>query len=231
MKTLETISGYKIIRVLSGRSNVFLLTNGKQNILIDSSPQNKRNKLESRLRDLNVTHIDYLILTHTHFDHAGNAAFIKKRYDAKVIVQSKEADYLRNGNTQLPKGSILPTKIMMYLANKFHIEFPYEPCVGDIQVQDSLNLINFGFNAYIMHTPGHSIGSVSVIVDNNVAIVGDAMFGVFNESILPPFVDDSIELINGWGKLLETNCSIFFPAHGSANSRSLVQSKYNKRKK
>jgi hypothetical protein len=38
MKSRETRSGYRIIRVLSGRSNVFLLTDGEKPILIDTGP-------------------------------------------------------------------------------------------------------------------------------------------------------------------------------------------------
>jgi flavorubredoxin len=37
MKTWQTKSGYKVIQVLAGRSNVFLLTNGEQNILVDTA--------------------------------------------------------------------------------------------------------------------------------------------------------------------------------------------------
>ncbi|MCX6243685.1 MAG: hypothetical protein NTU98_03175 [Bacteroidetes bacterium] len=36
--------------------------------------------------------------------------------------------------------------------------------------------------------------------------------------------------MKSWGKLLETDCSWFIPSHGTANSRSLVQEDYNKRK-
>ena len=230
MKTWDTNSGYKIIQVLSGRSNVFLLTNGVQNILIDTNPKSKRNKLEKQLNNLKVNHIDYLILTHTHFDHAGNTAFIQNKYKAKIIVHTSEADYLKNGYSPLPQGSIFPTKILIFLANKLHFRFLYEPCIADIQAKETFNLSNFGFNAYILYTPGHTIGSMSVIVDNEVAIVGDTMFGVLKWSIFPPYANDTKQMIKSWGLLLETNCSVFIPAHGSADCRLLVQNEYNKRK-
>jgi beta-lactamase superfamily II metal-dependent hydrolase len=73
LKTWKTKSGYNIIQLLSGRSNVFLLTNGGKNILIDTSPKYMWNKLQKRLAALNVNHLDYLILTHTHMDHAENS--------------------------------------------------------------------------------------------------------------------------------------------------------------
>jgi glyoxylase-like metal-dependent hydrolase (beta-lactamase superfamily II) len=80
-----------------------------------------------------------------------------------------------------------------------------------------------GFNAYILHTPGHSSGSVSIIVDDEIALVGDTMFGIFPWSVFPPFADDVKQMTESWGKLLETNCRLFLPGHGTANKRSLVQ--------
>jgi hypothetical protein len=40
-----------------------------------------------------------------------------------------------------------------------------------------------------------------------------------------------VELIKSWEKLLKTNCSIFIPAHGTPNKRSLLQKNVNKRNK
>jgi Zn-dependent hydrolases, including glyoxylases len=83
-------------------------------------------------------------------------------------------------------------------------------------------------NIRVISTPGHSIGSISVIVDNEVAIVGDALFGIFSNSVFPPFADDVKTLIDSWGKLLKTNCTLFLPAHGRPITRELLEREYNK---
>lgn len=69
---------------------------------------------------------------------------------------------------------------------------------------------------------------ISVIVDNEFAIVGDTMFGVFKKSIFTPFSDNIKELIKSWGKLLNTDCSIFLSGHGEKINRELLKSEYNK---
>jgi hydroxyacylglutathione hydrolase len=232
MKSWQTKSGYTIYWLLAGRSNVLLLSNGRQNILIDSSPAIFRKKLNRRLKTLNINRIDYLILTHTHFDHAGNAAYIKASYGAKVIVHASEAEFLETGYSPLPSGTIFFTKALIGLSRKKKSPIGrYEPCTVDILVDDKFSLSEMGLNAYLLHTPGHSTGSMSLVVDDEIAAVGDAMIGRFRNSVFPPFADDIPELIRSWKKLLDTGCSLFIPSHGSPNSKELVLKDYEKRSK
>jgi glyoxylase-like metal-dependent hydrolase (beta-lactamase superfamily II) len=232
MKTWKTKSGYEIIRLLSGRSNAFLLTNGEKNILIDTSVSRLWSRFQHRLKRLGIAGIDYLILTHAHFDHAANANKIKEKYKTTVIVQKEEANYLANGDNILPKGTTILTKpIVNVLGKRLFSRFKYEPCQPDILVDSEYDLSTLGFNAYLIHTPGHTAGSMSLIIDYELAIVGDAMFGVFKWSVFPPFAEDEKLMIKSWGKLLQTKCHVFIPSHGTANIRSLVQKDYNKRNK
>ena len=82
-----------------------------------------------------------------------------------------------------------------------------------------------------MHTPGHTEGSISLIIDNEIALVGDTMFGAFPGTIFPPFANDESLMVNSWEKLLKTKCKVFIPSHGSANDRGLVEKDFKKRSK
>jgi hypothetical protein len=48
-------------------------------------------------------------------------------------------------------------------------------------------------------------------------------------NVFPPFANDVKQIIESWGKLLETNCSIYIPSHGTADDRLLVQNDYYNR--
>lgn len=230
MKTWETKSGYKIIQLLSGRSNVFLLTNGVKNILIDTSAAFLWNTLNKRLKKLNIKTIDLLILTHSHFDHAANANRIKKNYNSPVIIHQDEAENLLAGRNPATSGTNFVTRMLAGTLSRPWMSFlNYEPCAYDFTVDKRRDLRDFGFKAYIVHTPGHTTGSMSIIVDNEIALVGDCMFGIIRTSIFPPYALNTEEMIRSWGRLLETDCSLFIPSHGSANARSLVQKDFNKR--
>jgi len=231
MKTWLTSGGIRIIRILSGRSNVFLVTNGTKNILVDTGCGFEWRLLLLRLNKLTVYHIDCLILTHSHFDHAGNATRIRKIFKTPVIIHSKEARNLASGLSPVPAGTFGWSKVIVKMLSGIGpLIGRYRSCRNDINVDSIYEMDDFGINAYIMHTPGHTAGSVSVIIDNEIAIVGDTMFGIFPGSAFPPFAEDQRQLVNSWGKLLDTGCSLFLPSHGSANTRELVQKDYHGRR-
>lgn len=231
MKSWETKGNTRITRVLAGRSNVFLVSRGTKNILVDTSPAGCWKKLDRNLQKLGVERLDALVLTHTHYDHAGNAARLQDKYKAKVIVHRSEGPLLARGEAIIPKGTNLLGRLLIdRLGKKLAPRLKCPPCRPDIPVDDALSLADLGFNARIVHTPGHSPGSQSVIVDEEIALVGDAMFGVFPWSVFPPFAADAGLMVDSWGKLLATNCRLFLPAHGTANPRRLVQKNHSGRR-
>lgn len=231
MRSWSTSSGYKIIQVLSGRSNVFLLTNNLTNILVDTSSEFMWKTLQKRLNRLGIEKIDLLILTHSHFDHAANAVKIKEKYKAQVIIHQSETKYLITGDNILPIGTNPISKFLVRVfAKQFKSFARYQPCNYDYTVDDIYDLSNFEFNAYLMHTPGHTQGSISLIIDNEVAIVGDTMFGIFWWTVFPPFASEQSQILNSWEKLLKTKCKVFIPSHGSANTRSFVEKDFNRLK-
>ena len=231
MKTWNTKS-CTIYQILEGRSNSFLINSQNNYILIDTGRANSWEKLSSKLDEiLGKNKLSGLILTHTHFDHVENAAKIKEKYKSRIIVHQSELEYIMQGNSPLPKGSNLATGFMVnVLGKKLQSKYQYEKVNPDIIVGEKYDLIDFGFNAHIIHTPGHSKGSMSIIIDNEIAIVGDAMFGIFGNSVYPPFADDPDTMVKSWNKLTNTSCDLFLPGHGKEISRKLLESQYEKYK-
>ena len=229
MKTWKTGGGQTVTKVLGGRSNVFLLSEGERKILVDTSPQAFRKNLDRRLCRLWIRSLDYLVLTHSHYDHAGNANRIKEKYGATVIVHRSESRYLAAGYTDgkdvLPAGTNVLTRFLTdHFVRTMLPLLRYEPCAGDILVDDVYDLHEAGFDARIMHTPGHTAGSLSLVVGDRLALVGDAMFGVYPGLVFPPFATDVPELARSWARLLATPCAIFLPSHGRQRSRNALRS-------
>lgn len=230
MKTWTTQSGTTIIQVLAGRSNAFLITRGKNCIMVDTGPGFMWNTLSKRLELLHIRQIDLLVLTHSHFDHAANASRLKEQFGAQVIIHQSETEYLTTGDNILPSGTNRLSRLLVRtFAGRFRSAARYAPCSCDKATGDFFDLDAYGFNGYLVHTPGHTKGSISAIFDDEIALVGDTMFGIFPGSVFPPFASDPDQLVDSWGILLKTKCRIFIPAHGSANTRDLVEKDYRRR--
>ncbi|MDY0043912.1 MAG: MBL fold metallo-hydrolase [Syntrophales bacterium] len=235
MKYWTAKSGVEIYRVLQGRCNCYLVSKGDRFLLIDSGGSGSWNALKEGLGSFEIKKGSpiSLILTHCHYDHAENAARFRNTYKAPIIVHRNEKDYLKSGENPPIKGTVFFTKTMIGLLSGMNMldRLRYEPCGYDVVVDEHLGLESLGFPGCILHTPGHSPGSISVIIDDELAIVGDAMFGIFPWSAFPPFAGDVKSMIASWKKLLDRDCRIYLPAHGSERSRDLLKRQYDKYKR
>lgn len=226
MKKWTTTSGCTVYQVTGGRSNSYLLLDEDVSVLIDTGLENSKRKLMKKLDHiLGERNLSYLILTHTHFDHVGNAAMIQEEYKTKIIVQKSEADNLESGNTPIPQGTNPITGLLVKIGRKIKQFNEYPAVKPDYLVSEKHHLTP---HCYLIHTPGHSKGSMSLIVDDEVALVGDAMVGIFWWSVFPAFADDVPSMITSWNKLLKTGCNIFLPGHGTPNNKKLLEKQYMK---
>lgn len=218
-----------VYQLLRGRSNSFLVvTREGKSVLVDTSVKQMRCCLMKELKRHEVPNPDYLVLTHHHYDHVSNAAFIRSETGAMTVMHSSEAGYLESGTMKIPEGSLAITRAMVKLAHKLNFKFNIEPCPVDIIVEEEFKLAGIP-GIKTLYTPGHSNGSISLIVDDEIAIVGDVMVNVALFKIFPPFADDIPLLHKTWQKLLRTGCHTFIPAHGNPVTRENLKLKTQKR--
>jgi glyoxylase-like metal-dependent hydrolase (beta-lactamase superfamily II) len=231
MKYWSLNTGKKVFQVLNMRSNSYLISTNKGNILVDTGVRRNLNKLCSNLKEINnnVLKIDFLILTHSHFDHCANSHKIKKLTGCKIIINENESCFLSSGFTPIPDGTNFLTKNISSFGKK-HIskKGKIEAVTPEITFSKEFNLPCSDIK--LIHTPGHSIGSCSIILNNEIAIVGDTMFGILRDKIFPPYADSIKLMVCSWETLLKTNCSIFLPGHGSQIERKTVEKEYLKYK-
>ncbi len=228
MKHWNVEEGCSIYQILDKFFNAYLIVIDQEAYLIDTGRQKDSQRLEQNLvKILNGRTLKYLILTHTHYDHCGNAALIKEKWGPKIIVSKKESMYLKQGSTPLPQGTLLFTKILSNLGNRYATSwYMYESVNPEIEIN---GIYAISDNIKIITTPGHSDGSVSVVIKDQYVIVGDALFGSFKGSIMPHFADDKKQLYDSWNKLLmNTNCHTFLPGHGKSISRNRLEKELSK---
>ncbi|MFW5944708.1 MAG: MBL fold metallo-hydrolase [Bacteroidota bacterium] len=221
-----------IVKISTGNTNVYLIRNGSSSVLIDAGEKGSNRKILQALEmyDLKPQDIHLIVLTHTHYDHTGNLKALKDLTGAQVLVHRNEADKLRTGYTPLPKGTKIFSKILVYLGSHLMKKVAkYEPVKPEILVDDQYDLSPHGLSAHILYTPGHTSGSISLILKHHDAFIGDTAFNIAGSGIYPPFADDQKELILTWNKLMDTGCVRFFPGHGRMIPRAKFERNLSKR--
>ncbi len=141
-------------------TNTYLLYNPdeKHGVVID--PGMEPSPLLSRIREKELE-IEAILLTHAHFDHIGGVREVRALTNAPVYVHELEADWLRDPRKN---GSAL---------------FPGMPLINceaaDYQLQGGEQLSLLGHNWQVVHTPGHSPGSITYVLES-VIFCGDVLF-------------------------------------------------------
>jgi len=223
VKTWKTTSGVTIRKILGGRSNVYLVADGEKTMLVDTSTRANRQPLEQALRKSGIERIDWLFLTHAHFDHIENAALVRTKFNAKIAMSRSEADVAASGVVKFPSGTNPFTRALTNLLARLPARIASaEPFDCDLVIEGRTDLSTLGFSAFFLPTPGHSSGSTSIIVENEIAICGDAAFGVFRGDAFPPFGDDIPNLLESWNALSGTGCRVFLPGHGNEISAAVL---------
>ena len=192
----------KVIPIRAGVGSVYLVMVDKDFFLIDSGTSGHEKKIVKAItsRGLELNKLQFIFLTHTHYDHSGCAAFLKKLTNTKIIVHASETEKLASGYSGVPNGTNPLFKVISFFGKKikkpFHVFEAVEP---DITFNDKFDLSEFGIQGQIIHTPGHTSGSSSLIIEN-IAFVGDTVFNIMS-FIYPPFANDEDALLKSWKKL------------------------------
>ena len=225
----DTGKGTRIIRLTPARCNRWAVTRNGRTIIVDTGISFDRSRIDHALGRKGMIP-EAVILTPTHFDHAGNAAGLQTEDGAEVVVQEAESAMLASGDMPIPNGTYTFTRGLVSLGRKVGPVFRYDPCVAEHVFAGQFDLNRFGINGYIIHTPGHSPGGATVVIDDEIALAGDSLIGTMPGSPFPPFADDIPLLISSWKKILDTGCRSFLPGHGKPVSREEMIIEYDKRK-
>lgn len=169
---------------------------------------------------IDPTNISVILLTHAHWDHMGSVAEIRSLTGAEVWVHSSEAEWVRTGDPPLPPGVTPWGRTFMAVHRLLAPLIDVPPSEVDRELEDEpLRLDDLGIPGTVIHTPGHSPGSVSVILDSGEAFVGDLAMNrmpLCRAPSLPIFADDPRSVRTSWKRVLEHPVRTIYPAHGAS---------------
>jgi hydroxyacylglutathione hydrolase len=209
---------------LKGFLKCFLLK-GRQAVLVDTGSTGDGRRIRDALPHYGVrlTDLALIVITHAHPGHAGGLAYLKERLNVPVAVHRLDADALRQGFNRpfSPAG-----KLGGLLCPLFPRGVGYAGVEPDILIEDEFDLSPYGVAGKVISTPGHTPGSLSVILDGGQAIVGDLVVGGLirrRKPSISAFADDENQVLASIQKMLDQSVNVVYSTHGGPFSADAVR--------
>lgn len=205
-----------------GLTHVYLLPGVSGYLMIDAGPRGTAPSFFRSLRRYGIlpTQIRLILITHVHFDHVGSLHAIQQHCGCPVLVHQTEAELLSRGRVVLPPGMHPLTRQLVRWANRHprlvNRLFRFDPVTPDHAMMGPLDLTPLGFDAHALPTPGHTLGSLSVITASGQAFVGDLAVNYLpgGGPYWPPFGDSRRLIRDSWQTLRNHGATTICPAHG-----------------
>lgn len=209
----------EIHRIPLGLSNCYLIRE-EGAILVDAGFPGKGRELQRGLEELSVAPRDVglLLATHGHWDHVGSAGEIKEVTGCEIAINRREKEWLERGLKPMPPGITPWGKIFAALLKMYVPFVSFSPVSVDVVLEDSdYSLESYGIHGTVVHTPGHSSGSMSLLLDSGHAFVGCVAVNGLPFRIgpgMPCFGEDIRALRESWRTILDSGAGWIYPAHG-----------------
>ncbi|MGI3901611.1 MAG: MBL fold metallo-hydrolase [Janthinobacterium lividum] len=214
-----------------GMVNSFILV-GERPIVVDTGVPGSAAKILAALarEGFSPGDVSLILITHRHVDHIGSAAALKRATAAPVAVHALDADWLRRGDGGLRPPTGWGGRLLDLTGLPSQRA---EPCEPDLVIDTAVSLEPYGVrDGTVLHTPGHTAGSISAWLPNGDVLAGDLVIG--GVSVLggiarlgharkPPFEDDLRTVRQSLAALLDRGATRFYVGHGGPLTAAAVR--------
>jgi glyoxylase-like metal-dependent hydrolase (beta-lactamase superfamily II) len=186
-----------IVNVGYRSTNFWVVTAGKNRLLIDLGWPGKAAVLFANLERMGVplSELRYGLATHYHIDHAGAAQDLKRRGVPLLVIEEQVS-------------AIPLVKQWTKPADNYTEITTHDNIV--ISCADSRAfLAELGIAGEILHTPGHSDDSVTLVLDIGCAFTGDLTM----ESMVA--TEDPAVVARSWKLLRDRKVTTIYAGHGN----------------
>jgi glyoxylase-like metal-dependent hydrolase (beta-lactamase superfamily II) len=178
----------------------YLVRFGEKAALIDAGTGRNHPQLRKNIAEClgpNVK-LEYLLLTHCHFDHTGGAKPVRDEFGCQIVIHELDAIYIESGDNRV-------TGATWYGAS-------LKPFTIDIKLQGQETTISIGSGTVkAIHSPGHSPGSVvyTTEIDGELIIFGQDAHGPIHSD----FLSNEKLYVDSLTKLLYMDADVLLEGH------------------
>lgn len=158
------------VRVFSDnvvKSNMYVLEKNNRAILIDPSI------LDSKITNCKV---EYILLTHEHYDHISAVNYWKELTGAEIIASRYCQDGLQNPARNFSRFFKEFCELQTMIKVESNIRNEEYICSADIIFEKEFRFIWNNNEFFLFETPGHSKGSICILINNQLLFSGDSLF-------------------------------------------------------
>ena len=211
---------------LGKQDDNFILFDTGGHIVLDKQFDNRYDALLKQLKEHGCTseNLKLIVLTHGDNDHVANASALRKHFGAKIamnendraLVETPDIDMVMNSFKY--RGIIFPLVmlVMKKQIRKIMIKTldDYERFTPDIFLSDGGTLNEYGFDAQVLHVPGHTPGSIAILTANGDLISGDTLANNKKPENAPNANDFDL-LKSSIDRIKATEAKTVLPGHGN----------------
>lgn len=203
------------------------IVKGEKAVIVDTGYAGNGDKILRCLHEnlIEPADISLIIITHGHIDHYGSAEELKKITGAPIAMHRVDAEYLIKGINYIGT----PTSLSGHIIKSLFIRTDRSVSKAlkvDIVLEGDEDLHEFGVSGRVIHTPGHTEGSISLILSDGKAIVGDLMMGgILFKKVphYPLFANDISRLRESIKKIIQLSPKVIYASHGGPFSNLVVE--------
>jgi len=181
----------------------YILQGTKKRALIDTSGPIEAERFAKRIKNLDLIP-DILILTHSHWDHAGGTTVFQNKFPNIEVFAAKPAIESLKKNSK-------------YNESFSDIIADLEPVDKITPVKEGDIIDLGGMDLLIYETPGHTNCSISILEQKNMILyTGDALGYLWEKFIFPPIMPPEFSqerLLSTFNKVKEIDYSVIACAH------------------
>lgn len=194
-----------IVNVGYRSTNYWVVSAGTSRLLVDLGWPGTMGKLLWNLKRMGIplAEIQYGLATHYHIDHAGLAQELKQEGVSLLVLPVQV--------------SAIPLMKKWTKPQDNYVEITLNDNINITFAESREVLKRIGIPGEILHTPGHSDDSVSLLLDNGAAFTGD---------LTPPafaLERDAAVVTASWQLLHERGATCIYPAHGRIRTIAKVE--------
>ncbi len=194
--------------------NCYLLQNEAGFFLVDSGFTTSHRELERQLLQYGCQpgELRLILLTHGDFDHTGSAVYIRGKFGGKIAMHRSDVGMLERGDMFWErKMEHRFTKRLMEALMPFGATNRGTP---DLLVEDNQSLADYGWQATVLNTPGHSQGSICVLTQDGELFAGDLLTNSYAAPRLNTMLYDAPAGHASLERLKSMPIRMVYPGHG-----------------